>query len=142
MRFRLLLTHVHTHITPAVSQCTCVVYYKTTLVIRVHAMCTMHKYSIVYSVSVCFHSRAHTSINKSQHMTFHQARNTKLTVPHLTVFFIFHLFIFLHEPQALTMHYIRDECGDKALTLCRPMGLGFPAVSARQEGKDTRYGKQ
>ena len=69
-------THVHTHMTPAVSQCTCVVYYKTTLVIRVHAMCTLHTYSIVYSVSVCFHSRAHTSINKS-HVTYDISPSTE-----------------------------------------------------------------
>ena len=36
------------------------------------------------------------------------------------------------------MHYIRDECGDEALTLCRPMGLGFPAVRTRQEGKEKK----
>ena len=40
------------------------------------------------------------------------------------------------------MYYIRDERGDEALTLCRPMGLGFPAVRTRQEGKDKRYEKQ
>ena len=36
------------------------------------------------------------------------------------------------------MHYIRDERGDEALTLCRPMGLGFPAVRTRQEGKEKK----
>ena len=30
---------------------------------------------------------------------------------------------FLHEPQSLTMHYIRDERADEVLTLYRPMGL-------------------
>ena len=55
-------------------------------------------------------------------------------------FFI--IFLFLHEPQSLTMYYIRDERGDEALPLCRPMGLGFPAVRTRQEGKDKRYEKQ
>ena len=45
-------------------------------------------------------------------------------------------FFFFHELQSLTMHYIRDERGDEALTLCRPMGLGFPAVRTRQEGKE------
>ena len=48
----------------------------------------------------------------------------------------------LHEPQSITMHYIRDERGDEALMLCRPMGLGFPAVRTRQEGKEKRYEKQ
>ena len=40
------------------------------------------------------------------------------------------------------MYYIRDERGDEALPLCRPMGLGFPAVRTRQEGKDKIYKKQ
>ena len=52
------------------------------------------------------------------------------------------LFIFLHEPQYLTMYYIRDMRGDEAVTFSRPMGLGFPAVRTRQEGKDKRYEKQ
>ena len=56
--------------------------------------------------------------------------------------FFFILLFFLHEPQSLTMYYIRDERGDEALPLCRPMGLGFPAVRTRQEGKDKRYEKQ
>ena len=30
---------------------------------------------------------------------------------------------FLHEPQSLTMHYIRDERADEVLTLYRPVGL-------------------
>ena len=34
------------------------------------------------------------------------------------------------------MHYIRDERGDEALTLCRPIGLGFPAARTSQEGKE------
>ena len=46
------------------------------------------------------------------------------------------IFYFLHEPQPVKMHYIRDERGDEALTLYRPMGLGFPAVRTRQEGKE------
>ena len=54
----------------------------------------------------------------------------------------FFYFFFLHEPQSLTMHYIRDERGDEALTLCRPMGLGFPALRTRQEGKEKRYERQ
>ena len=40
------------------------------------------------------------------------------------------------------MHYIRDERGDEALTLCRPMGLGFPAVRTRQEGEGKGYERQ
>ena len=55
-----------------------------------------------------------------------------------SVFFM----VYLHEPQSLTMYYIRDERDDEALTLCRPMGLGFPAVRTRQEGKDKRYERQ
>ena len=52
------------------------------------------------------------------------------------------LYEVFHESQSLTMHYIRDERGDEALTLCRPMGLGFPAVRTRQEGKEKRYERQ
>ena len=49
---------------------------------------------------------------------------------------------FLHEPQSRTMHNIRDERGDQALTLCRLMGPGFPAVRTRQKGKEKRYERQ
>ena len=58
------------------------------------------------------------------------------------LFLFYFIFYFLLEPQSLTMHYIRDEGGDEALTLCRPMGLGFPAVRTRQEGKEKRYERQ
>ena len=71
---------------------------------------------------------------------------SQLKIPYrlcsINLSFLNFLNLFLHESQSLTMHYFRDERGDEALTLCRPMGLGFPVVRTRQEGKEKRYERQ
>ena len=73
---------------------------------------------------------------------YRHVRDAQVEVEVSNIVFCLFIFYFLHEPQSLTMHYIRDERGDEALMLCRPMGLGFSAARARQEGKENRYEKQ